>query len=431
MIKRKLYELFELSWLMMRQNPGGKSPYLQGYLLGFVGTVDVTPALKNGKGKLKVKVGGGATQLKVIDFEGVDPSELTPNDAVEVLENAGFEDCKFSVDQETKRLKLAPLDSKVKFIQIYGDLAAALNFGNGKFHEGKGCYLFASMDGDLKSAAETEEWGEDKKIENDSPTGKKVTYTISGKRGSTQVVLTDRLASREAKQMINGGIWITGDADNPEVYEPAVDSGGDPKKVDVFTYSKILEKYDNTAGDEKYIRERLYIGGTGHMTRSGGSGSMNDSEYTLTFASYTGTDGIEHASPKESDYTQSQYAALGLDGVIETDWEDGMEFEEETPVTPPAPPSVPELEGTVEITGDLLVGETLTADITLLGGTGTPHFSWYSSDDNVTFEHIDDSDNETLELTSGDENNYIKVIVSREGYNGEIESASVGPIESV
>jgi len=333
MIKRKLYELFELSWLMMRQNPGGKSPYLQGYLLGFTGTVDVSPALKNGKGKLKVKVGNGATQLKEIDFEDFDIYALTPSEAAESLENAGFEDCKFSVDAETKRLKLAPLDSKVKFIQIYGDLAAALNFGNGKFHEGKGCYLFASMDGDLKSAAETEEWGEDKKIENDSPVGKKVTYTISGKRGSTQVVLTDRLASREAKQMINGGIWITGDVDNPEIYEPPVDAG-ESNKVDVFTYSKILEKYDNTAGDEKYIRERLYIGGTGHMTRSGGAGSMNDSQYTLTFASYTGTDGKEHASPKESDFTQAQYAALGLDGIIETDWEDGMEFEDVTPSQP-------------------------------------------------------------------------------------------------
>lgn len=336
MIKKKLYELFELSWLMMRQNPGGKSPYLQGYLLGFNGEVDITPALKANKGRLKIKVGGEETQSRDVDFTGVAVTDLTPEDAVEALEAAGFDDCEFSVDPETKRLKLAPTDNKVRFIQIYGDLAAALHFGNSRFNEGKGCYLFASMDGDLKTAAETEEWGEDKKIENDSPLGKKVTYTVPGKRGSTQVVLTDRLASREAKQMINGGTWIIGDTDNPEVYEPPVDAGGDPNKIDVFTFSKILEKYDNTAGDEKYIRERLYIGGIGHMVRSGGSGSMSDSEYTLTFASYMGNDGKEHGSPRESDYTQAQYAALGLDNVIETDWEDGMAFAPATP-TPPVP----------------------------------------------------------------------------------------------
>jgi len=528
MIRSKLYELFEVSWLMMRQNPGGKSSCLQGFLLGFTGTVDVTKALNSDKiGRIKIKVGGGETQLKEVDFSGTDPSELTPNDAVDVLEAAGFEDCEFSVDSETKRLKVAPVDSNVRFIQIYGDLAAALNFGNCKLNEGKGLYLFPSMDGDLKTAAETEEWAEDKVIENDSPLGKAVKYTIPGKRGGTQVVLTDRLSSREAKQMVNGGTWIVGNADRPEVYEPPVETGGDTRKVDVFTYSKILEKYDNTEGDEKYVRERMYIGGTGHMTRTGGAGSFNDSEYTLKFASYIGDDGKEHASPMESDYTQAQYEALGLSGIIEMDWEDGMAFEDEgnivTPPDPPSPPPLPELDGTVEITGnivsgesltavvtpttlvtglltykwmndvnetllegsgevvyeltdddidrkifvivsldgysgnivsdmvgpieektpvippdlegdveitgDLLVGETLTADITLLEGTGTPHFSWHRSDDDITFEPIAGSDNATYELTSDDADTYIKVIVSREGYNGEIESASVGPIE--
>jgi hypothetical protein len=317
-----LRELFEVGWLMMRQNPGGKSAYLQKCLLGFAGTIDIEDAVDpvTKKGRLKIKVGSGAVQVKEVDFSGAELSELTPADAVKVLEDAGFEDCEFSVDPETKRLKLSPLDKKACFIQIYGDLAGALSFGNCKKGEGKGCYLFASMDGDLKSVAETEEWGEDKKIENDSPLGKNVTYTVPGKRGGTQIVLTDRLASREAKQMINGGTWIEGNADNPEIYEPPVDTGGESGKVDIFTFSKILEKNDNTEGDEKFVRERLYIGGVGHMARTGGAGSFTDSEYTLTFGSYIADDGKEHASPRESDYTKAQYEALGLTGIIEQDW---------------------------------------------------------------------------------------------------------------
>jgi len=320
-IKKRLYELFEYAWIMMRQNPGGKSAYLQGYLLGFSGTVNIEGALKNKKATLKIKVGSGAVQTKTIDFTDAEYTELAPAEAAEILEEAKFENCEFSVDSETGRLKLAPLDSSVRFIQIYGDLAAALHFGNCKLNEGKGCYLWGSRDGDLKSAAETENWEEDKKIENDSPTGKKVTYTTPGKRGGTQIVLTDRLASREAKQMVNGGIWIEGTTEKPEVYEPPVDTGGDTRKVDVFTFSKIMEKYDNVEGDEKYIRERAYIGGVGHMARTGGAGSWTDSEYTLTVGSYTDEDKQEHASPKESDYTRSQYEALGLDEVIVEDWE--------------------------------------------------------------------------------------------------------------
>jgi hypothetical protein len=321
MIKKKLFELFEYAWIMMRQNPGGKSAYLAGYLLGFSGIINIEDALSCEKATLKIKVGSGAVQTKVVDFKDVEYTELTPTEAVTALEAAGFEGCEFSVDDETGRLKLTPEDSSVRFIQIYGNLAAALHFGNCRLNQGKGCYLWGSRDGDLKSAAETENWEEDKKIENDSPTGKKVTYTTPGKRGGTQIVLTDRLASREAKQMVNGGIWIEGTTEKPEVYEPSVESGGDTRKVDVLTYSKIMEKYDNVEGDEKYIRERAYIGGVGHMARTGGAGSWTDSEYTLTVGSYTDEDKQEHASPKESDYTRSQYEALGPDNVIVEDWE--------------------------------------------------------------------------------------------------------------
>jgi hypothetical protein len=335
---RKLFELFEVSWLMMRQNPGGKSAYLQRCLLGFAGTVNVKDVLKKKTvedkdkwlGTIKIKVGSGEVQTKTdINFSipNIDLEAVGPDEAAKILEGAGFTDCKFSLDEDTNRLRLEAVDKdgkpdkSVRFIQVYGDLAAALNFGNCRGGEGKGCYLWASTDGDLKGVAETEEWGEDKKIENDSPIGNKVSYSVPGKRGGTQIVVTDRMASREAKQMINGGIWKSGGADNYETYEPPVAASDDTRRVDVFTFSKIFDKNDNTAGDELFVRERMYIGGVGHMARSGGAGSWSDSEYTLTFGTFMGEDNKEHASPKETDYTQAQWEALGLDGIIEMDWE--------------------------------------------------------------------------------------------------------------
>ena len=322
MIKKKQYELFEYAWLMMRQNPGGKSAYLTGYLLGFAGITNILPAIDptTKEGEIKLKVGNGEVQvISDIDFTDEDPAELTPTRAAFVLNAAGFTGVTFSVDSETSRLKCAPTSPDVKLVQIYGDLAAALNFGGCGNGEGKGCYLWASLDGDLKSAAETEEWAEDTVIENDSPLGDPVKYTQPGSRSGTQVVLTDRIDSREARQMINGGTWIPGDADNPEVYEPPVSSAGESRKVDVLTFSKIFDKNANTPGDESKIRERMYVGGVGRAARSGGDASFTDSEYTLTFGTYT-DDGKEKGSPRESDYTISQWEALSLDDLIVHDW---------------------------------------------------------------------------------------------------------------
>lgn len=320
---KKLYELFEVEWLMQRQNPGGVSPYLKGYLLGFAGIINIMEAIDpvEKTGVIKLKVGNGAVQVKTVDFSDADPANLTPAAAVEALEAAGFTGCEFSVDEETGRLKLAPLNKSICWMQIYGDLAAALRFGNCRYNEGKGCYILASFDGDLKSAAETEQWGEDKEIVNDSPLGTPVKYTIPGRRSGTKIVLTDRISSRAAKQMINGGVWIGGTVNTPEIYEPPAVSEGEARRVDVFTFAKMLEKYSNTEGSEKFIRERMYIGCVGHMIPTGGAGSFKDSEYSLTADSYTGEDGKDRASPRESDYTQAQWEARGMSGVIVTDWE--------------------------------------------------------------------------------------------------------------
>jgi len=323
---RKFYELFETKWLMQRQNPGSKSPYLQGFLLGFTGTIDISDALDNSeKGIIKLKIGNGNVHSVPVDFSTVDPKTLSVQDAVEVLSEAltkaGVTDCDFdSDDEDTKRLKLSPKLGTVKWVQIYGDLAAALQFGNCRLNEGKGCFVFASFDGDLKSAAETEQWQDDKTIENDSPRGTLLKFTMPGKRTGSQIVITDRMSSRVAKQMINGG-RLTSSLGNPERYEPPTGANSEPGRVDVFTYSEIYNKNENTIGDEVYIRERMYIGCIGKQNRTGGAGNWSDSEYTLTAVDYVGEDGKDYSSPVETDFSQAQWDALQMSDIIVADWE--------------------------------------------------------------------------------------------------------------
>jgi hypothetical protein len=156
---KRYYELFETKWCVMRQNPGGSSPRVKGCLLGFVGTVNILEALDpaSKSAPVKIKVGGGPVQMKNVNFSTFSPTALTPSSAAAALNAAAFTGCSFSVDAGTGRLKLAPSGSGVMYIQIYSDLAGALNFGNCRYTEGKGCYLWPSFDGDLKSVAETEQ----------------------------------------------------------------------------------------------------------------------------------------------------------------------------------------------------------------------------------------------------------------------------------
>jgi len=374
--RKRLYELFETKWLMMRQNPGGKSAYLQGYLLGFTGIVNIADALTDKKAILKLKIGSGDVQVREVIFE---TSEITVNEAVVALNKALFRDCVFSIDDTTKRLKISAKKS-VKFIQIYGDLAAALNFGNCKLNEGKGLYILPSFEGDLKSIAETEQWKEDTVIENDSPMGAPVKLTIPGKRTGSQIVVTDRLDSRAAKQMINGGRWISGTIDSPDIYEPPTTSDSDSKKVDVFTYSKVFEKNTNVEGDELFVRERMYIGCVGKRTQTGGAGSWKDGEFTLTAADYKDEDGNDCASPRESDFTQSQWDALHMKDVIVEDWE---EFED---ITEPAnPDEIAVISVSINKNSTSIIegnSETLVPTVLPINATN-PKLVWDSSDPNV------------------------------------------------
>jgi hypothetical protein len=91
---------------------------------------------------------------------------------------------------------------------------------------------------------------------------------------------------------------------------------------------------------------------------------------------------------------------------------------------------IPELTGTVTITGIPSEGETLTANTLNLDGTGAIHYQWLrldDADDPSAAEEIDGADNETYDLTAADLDTYISVRVSRDDYSGAVTAEPVGP----
>ncbi|MCL2759018.1 MAG: InlB B-repeat-containing protein [Treponema sp.] len=78
--------------------------------------------------------------------------------------------------------------------------------------------------------------------------------------------------------------------------------------------------------------------------------------------------------------------------------------------------SLPDLTGTVSITGEALVGQTLAANISSLDGDGTPFFQWKRGNANIG------SNSNTYVVAAGDVGNTITVTVSRAGYKGNVVS---------
>ena len=116
--------------------------------------------------------------------------------------------------------------------------------------------------------------------------------------------------------------------------------------------------------------------------------------------------------------------------ISECEWENSQENEQEPPSPAPAPePEPEELTGSVEIVGNIQIGETLTADVSGLDGNGTISYQWGRCDTPESVRSfILGQKASAYQLSELDANKYITVMVSREGYDGIVYSEPVGPI---
>ena len=88
---------------------------------------------------------------------------------------------------------------------------------------------------------------------------------------------------------------------------------------------------------------------------------------------------------------------------------------------------VPELTGTVTIDGDPVVGQTLRANIDALGGTGTPAYRWERGA-GTDFSPIPGATGASYAVQATDVGQTIRVVVTREGYSGEVIGGPTGTV---
>jgi hypothetical protein len=86
--------------------------------------------------------------------------------------------------------------------------------------------------------------------------------------------------------------------------------------------------------------------------------------------------------------------------------------------------TLPELTGTVSISGNEGIGQTLTADTTALDGTGTEYYQWYRGSLPVSGKT-----EKTYTPDEADRGNTLLVKVRRAGYLGAVSSSPTGEID--
>jgi hypothetical protein len=94
------------------------------------------------------------------------------------------------------------------------------------------------------------------------------------------------------------------------------------------------------------------------------------------------------------------------------------------------PVVLPNLTGTVSISGTPTVGLALTAGTGGLNGTGAISYQWVRGATAAgAFENISGATGAAYTPAAEDLGKYIRVTAGREGYNGAISSAATGPVE--
>ena len=94
-------------------------------------------------------------------------------------------------------------------------------------------------------------------------------------------------------------------------------------------------------------------------------------------------------------------------------------------VTPP----LPEIQGSVEIIGEPIVGSLLDASVTGNANGQTLNYQWLRSDaSNGTFVVIQGATTSEYETTNDDLDKFIRVIATQDGFNGQLVSQVIGAI---
>jgi len=295
----------------MRLNPDGTIPAASRFL-GFTGTVDLSAILDVGDAAdLTVKIDSTAEDTNTVDFtDAVDKAAVTVAEAVAALTTAAFTGITWSLDTATGRLK--GVSATGTYVQVYGELAAALDFGQGLDHGGEGLVFVKSFDDLTKSIGLPKNIKAKEEIDVEGAQGTVTRMVISAKLQGMSPVIATKNKSYDMLEMIQGGTYNR----TNNTYDPPLSSRTQSPRffVEVYSplYSQGVSKMEDLTHYEKLLI-RSCIGMEGDVPIE--AKAWANYSFNLEATEYVNESSVTLPAWQESQLTLANFEALNVETV--------------------------------------------------------------------------------------------------------------------
>lgn len=294
---------------LMRNNPDGTLP-TKDRLIGFANTADLSAVLTTSEASLSVSV-DGVVQTKDVDFTAaLDEEAVTVAEAVTALNAAAFTGFTFSADTGTGRLKA--VSSSGSYVQIYGPLAAALDFGQGIQHGGNGLQFIRFFNDEAVSIGLPKSVKEKEEIDLEGANGAVTRMVIGSKLLGMSPVLTLKVKDYDLLELVQGGTY---DRVNGTYDPPTSDESEHPVfHLEVFSpiYAEGINKRESVAGYERLLI-RSCIGMEGDVPIEAKAWAQY--AFNIEATEYTDAAGVKYPAYQEATLTSEAFDALAVETV--------------------------------------------------------------------------------------------------------------------
>lgn len=302
------------SFRLMRNNPDGTNPTASN-MLGFSGTANLTGVLTSKVADLTVKIDNGTAETKSVDFTAASSeSAVTIAEAVTALTTAAFTSLTFSsgTDKDGNAC-LKCVASTGTYIQITGELAAALGFGNGINFGGNGLEIFHFTDGDgLVSITMPKDTVDKQQIDVESSTGTVRRMNIGAKLLGVSPVISVYKDDYGVLEAIEGGVWDR----TEDTYTPPLATETTHPSLMMEVYAPLVNKDNANLGDEdSYELTTLHNCQGMEGDEDFANKDWKTVTYNITASEYTDSTGVAHPAYDKKRISKTAYEALDIANV--------------------------------------------------------------------------------------------------------------------
>lgn len=295
----------------MRHNPDGTIPTAARFL-GFSGTVDVSGIIDvSNEADLTLKLDDGTEETKTVDFSGVsDDTAVTVAEAVSALTTAAFTGVTWTADTATGRLKGAFASGA--YVQVYGDLAPYLDFGQALTHGGLGLVFVKAFNDLTKSIGLPKNIKAKEEIDMEGALGTITRMVIAAKLQGISPVFATKNKDYDLLELIQGGTY---DRTNG-TYDPPLSTRTQSPTFFVEIYSPMyaqgVKKLEDEAAYEKLVL-RSCVGMEGDTPAE--AKAWANYTYNVESTEYTNESGVTLSAYQEAQLTLSAFEALDVVNV--------------------------------------------------------------------------------------------------------------------